>query len=143
MVSGAIFGFVGTICSTVSGFPQARKIWNYRHYPSNIVAVSVASQWVSIIANLNWLAYAVYSKALWVGAPAPVIITINLFIIWRVQTARGTAFIQRFGTTVRTFKKKERLRKKIAKLEAKQQKISRQRVIAAEGMSLSNDNSMI
>ncbi|WP_315096660.1 hypothetical protein [uncultured Cellulomonas sp.] len=64
-----VVGFLASLLSLVLWWPQAARVWRYRHDGSRLGGVSLPTQ-VLLLANAAlWAVYALLTGSFWVGAP--------------------------------------------------------------------------
>lgn len=64
-----LVGFLASAVSLVLWWPQAVRVWRFRHDPNGLGGVSVPTQ-VLLLANAAlWAVYALLTESFWVGAP--------------------------------------------------------------------------
>ena len=64
-----LVGFLASAVSLVLWWPQAVRVWRFRHDAGGLGGVSVPTQ-VLLLANAAlWAVYALLTESFWVGAP--------------------------------------------------------------------------
>jgi uncharacterized protein with PQ loop repeat len=84
-----LVGFLASAVSLVLWWPQAARVWRFRHAPDGLGGVSIPTQALLLANAALWAVYALLTGSFWVGAPGLVNAPLALGTIALVRRSRG------------------------------------------------------
>jgi uncharacterized protein with PQ loop repeat len=84
-----VVGLLASLVSLVLWWPQAARVWRFRHEAGRLGGVSIPTQ-VLLLANAAlWAAYALLTGSFWVGAPGLVNAPLAVLTLAVLHRSRG------------------------------------------------------
>lgn len=83
-----LVGMAASITAFVLWLPQAQLAWRQRNDDRALSGLSLGTLWMVLLNATLWAVYAVWTDALWVGAPGLINAPLAIWMIFLVSGAR-------------------------------------------------------
>lgn len=84
-----LVGMAASITAFVRWLPQAKLAWRQRNDDKALSGLSMGTLWLVLLNAVLWAVYAVWTDALWVGAPGLVNGPLVIWMIFLVSAAKA------------------------------------------------------